>query len=148
MSLRARLLAVLVSLTALGLVVAGIATYASLHSFLVDRVDRTAQGAAEAISRSLEHGRPGPGGLDAIGEANPGIYVGAVDTTGTVRWAAIGTRPGDTPLPQPDLSATQATAAAADGDPITVAGGDRAAPSSASRSSRSPPASCSSSRRR
>ena len=43
-----------------------------------------------------------------------------VDTNGTVRWAAIGTRPGDTPLPQPDLSAKEATAAAADGDPITV----------------------------
>jgi two-component system OmpR family sensor kinase len=121
MSLRARLLAVLVSLTAIGLVVAGIATYAALQSFLVDRVDRTATGAAEAISRTLERGRPGgPGGLDAIGEANPGIYVGAVDAAGTVRWAAIGTRPGDTPLPQPDLAAARASAAATAADPITV----------------------------
>ena len=39
MSLKARLLAVVVSLTALGLVVAGIATYLALSSFLVDRVD-------------------------------------------------------------------------------------------------------------
>ena len=107
MSLRARLLAVLVSLTAIGLVVAGIATYASLRSFLVDRVDRTATGAAEAISRTVERPRPGGlGSLDAIGEANPGIYVGAVDTTGTGPLGRDRRRgPGDTPLPQPNLSA-------------------------------------------
>ena len=121
MSLRARLLTVLVSLTALGLIVAGIATYASLRSFLIDRVDRTVTGSAQAIERSLERGRAGPAGLDAIGEANPGIYVGSVDAGGTVRWAAIGTRPGETPLPQPGLSAGQATAAAGGRDPFTVA---------------------------
>ena len=119
MSLKARLLAVVVSLTALGLAVAGIATYAALHSFLFDRVDRTASASADAIVRSLERGRPGPGGLDAIGTANPGLYVGSV-LGGTVRWAAIGVRPGDTPLPQPDLSPERAVAAAAAGDPITV----------------------------
>ena len=120
MSLRARLLTVVVSLTALGLIVAGIATYASLRSFLVDRVDRTAEGGAEAIARSLERGRPGPGGFDAIGASNPGLYVGSVDAAGTVRWAAIGTRPGETPLPQPGLSAQRATAAAVHGHPVTV----------------------------
>ena len=120
MSLRARLLAVLVSLTALGLIVAGIATYASLRSFLVDRVDRTAEGGAQAIARSLERGRPGPAGFDAIGASNPGIYVGSVDAAGSVRWAALGVRPGETPLPQPSLSARQATAAAPGGRPFTV----------------------------
>ena len=118
MSLKARLLAVVVSLTALGLIVAGIVTYAALRSFLVDRVDHTASGSAEAIARSLERGRPGPGAFDAIGTANPGLYVGSV-SDGTVRWAAIGTRPGDRPLPQPNLSAERA-AGAADGGPITV----------------------------
>ena len=73
MSLKARLLAVVVSLTALGLVVAGIATYAALRSFLGDRVDHTASRSAEAIARSLERGRPGPGAFDAIGTANPGL---------------------------------------------------------------------------
>ncbi len=119
-SLRARLLAVIVSLTAIGLVVAGIATYASLRSFLVDRVDRTAAGSAQAIARSLERGRPGPGAFDAIGAANPGIYVGSVDQSGVVRWAAIGTRPGSTPLPQPGLSGERAVTEAPGGDPFTV----------------------------
>jgi two-component system, OmpR family, sensor kinase len=116
-SLKARLLAVVVCLTALGLVVAGAATYLALSSFLVDRVDRTATGTAGAIARSLEHGRGGLPGLDAIGQANPGIYVGGVEQ-GAVRWAAIGTRPGDTPLPQPNLSPDRAQDAAGDG-PIT-----------------------------
>ena len=120
MSLRARLLAVLVSLSAIGLIVAGIATYASLRSFLVDRVDRTVTGGAHSIQRSLERGRPGPGGFDAIGAANPGIYIGSVDANGRVAWAPIGTRPGETPLPQPDLSAERATGTAVGGHPFTV----------------------------
>jgi len=120
-SLRARLLTVVVSLTAIGLIVAGIATYASLRSFLVDRVDRTVTGGAQAIERSLERGRPGPGGFEALGAANPGIYIGSVDAGGVVRWSPIGTRPGEKPLPQPGLSAERATAAAAGGQPFTVA---------------------------
>src|SRR5262245_10885545 len=120
MSLRARLLAVVVSLTALGLVVASFVTYKQLQTFLVDPVDRTAEGSADAIAHSLEHGRPGPGGFDAIGLTNPGLYVGAVLQNGTVQWAAIGTRPGDTPLPQPNLTATRARTAAALDETITV----------------------------
>ncbi len=120
MSLRARLLAVLVSLTAIGLVVAGVATYAALQSFLVDRVDRTALGSAQAIARSLERGRTGPGSFDAIGAANPGLYVGSVDTAGTLRWAAIGTRPGETPLPQPNLTSKRVTGAGDQRHPFTV----------------------------
>ena len=121
MSLRARLLSVVVSLTAVGLIVAGIATYASLRSFLVDRVDRTVAGGAAAIERSLERGRPGsPAGFDALGAANPGIYIGSIDASDVIRWAPIGTRPGETPLPQPDLSTERAKAAAAGGEPFTV----------------------------
>ena len=120
MSLRARLLTVVVTLTAVGLVVAGIVTYASLRSFLVDRVDRTVTGGADAIERSLERGRSGPGGFDALGAANPGIYIGSVDGDGIVRWAPIGTRPGANPLPQPDLTAERATSDAVGGDPFTV----------------------------
>jgi len=119
-SLRARLLTVVVSLTAAGLIVAGIATYASLRSFLVDRVDRTVTAGAQTIERSLGRGRPGPGGFDALGEANPGIYVGSVDTGGVVRWAPVGTRPGETPLPQPVLSAERARAAVEGDEPFTV----------------------------
>lgn len=121
MSLRARLLTVVVSLTAVGLIVAGIATYASLRSFLVDRVDRTVTAGSQAIERSLERGRPGPRGFDTLGAANPGIYIGSVDAGDVIRWAPIGTRPGETPLPQPDLSVERAKAAAARGEPFTVA---------------------------
>ena len=120
MSLRARLLTVVVSLTAAGLIVAGIATYASLRSFLVDRVDRTVTAGAQSIERSLGRGRAAPGALDALGEANPGIYVGSVDTGGVVRWAPVGTRPGATPLPQPVLSAERAREAVDRDDPFTV----------------------------
>jgi two-component system OmpR family sensor kinase len=122
-SLRARLLAVLVSLAAVGLIVAGIATYASLRSFLVDRVDSTVTGSAQAIERSLERGRPGPGGLEALGASNPGIYIGLVDA-GRISWAPIGTRPGLTPPPHPDLSVERATgveSAEGDAHPFTVA---------------------------
>lgn len=118
MSLRARLLTVLVSLAAVGLIVAAIVTYASLRSFLIDRVDHTVTGSAEAISRSLERGRPG-GGFETLGAANPGIYIGSA-ANGRVAWAPIGTRPGATPLPQPDLSANRATGEAVGGDPFTV----------------------------
>src|SRR4051794_7868690 len=64
MSLRARLLTVVVSLTAIGLIVASVVTYQQLRTFLVDRVDRQAQGSAEAIAQSVEHGRVGPGVFD------------------------------------------------------------------------------------
>ena len=79
-----------------------------------------AQGTAEAIAHSFEHGRPGPGGLDAIGTANPGIYVGAFNSAGTVNWAALGMRPGDVPLSQPSLPAGSANGAAARTAPFTV----------------------------
>jgi two-component system OmpR family sensor kinase len=118
-SLRARLLTVLVSLAAVGLIIAAIVTYVSLRSFLIDRVDHTVTGSAQAIARSLEHGRPGPGGFDAIGAANPGIYIGSA-ADGRVAWAPIGTRPGATPLPQPDLSLKRATGEAVGGQPFTV----------------------------
>ena len=120
MSLRARLLTVVVSLTAVGLIVAGIATYASLRSFLVDRVDRTVTAGAQSIERSLERGRVGPGGFDALGAANPGIYIGSVDASGIVRWAPVGTRPGETPLPQPVLSAQRAKRPPMEAGPFTV----------------------------
>jgi two-component system OmpR family sensor kinase len=119
-SLRARLLTVLVSLTAIGLIFASIVTYQQLRSFLVDRVDHQAQGSARAIAQSLEHGRPpGPGVFDAIGSANPGLYVGVV-AGGTVRWQPIRTRSGETALPQPDLPASRATAGGPGGGPFTA----------------------------
>ena len=49
-------------LAAVGLIVAGIATYAALRSFLVDRVDRTLAGVAPSVARSLTARRPGDRG--------------------------------------------------------------------------------------
>ena len=43
---------------------------------------------------------------------------GMVDEDGRVVWAPIGTRPGETPLPQPDLDAERATGSAVAGDPL------------------------------
>lgn len=123
MSLRARLLAVLVSLAAVGLIVAGVATYASLRSFLIDRVDRTATATARAIERTVERGRVGPGGpggFEALGAANPGIYIGSVHMGGHLVWAPIGVRPGDRPPPQPDLPVERATGVGVDAHQFTV----------------------------
>ncbi len=120
MSLRARLLTVVVSLTAVGLIVASVVTYQQLRTFLVDRVDNQAQGSAEAIAQSIEHGgRVGPAVFDAISAANPGVWVGGA-AGGKVSWATVRTRPGQTPLPQPDLPAGRTSVAAA-GKPFTVA---------------------------
>lgn len=122
MSLRARLLAVLVSLAALGLIVAAVVTYASLRSFLVERVDRTVSGNALALARSLDlRGRLDPGDVDALGASNPGVYIGLATVGRPVRWAPVGVRPGDQPPPQPDLAPERATGAAAERHPFTVA---------------------------
>ena len=58
MSLRARLLVVLVVLAAAGLLAADIATYTALRSSLFDRVDRSLESSATAVAQSL--GRRGP----------------------------------------------------------------------------------------
>jgi two-component system OmpR family sensor kinase len=128
-SLRSRLLTVLVSLTAVGLVVAGIATYASLRSFLIDRVDRTVAGNATALARSLEvRGHLDPGDVDALGASNPGVYIGLAVSGQQLRWAPIGVRIGETPPPRPDLPVTRAAGAEAGEHPFTVpavSGGSR-----------------------
>ena len=119
--MRARLLAVLVSLAAIGLIVAGIATYASLRSFLVERVDRTVTGNARALAHSLdERGRLDPGDLGGLGASNPGVYIGLAAAGQQVRWAPIGVRPGETPPPQPNLPVDRATGGSAEADPFTV----------------------------
>jgi two-component system OmpR family sensor kinase len=65
LSLRARLLLAVISLAAVGLVVANVVTYTSLRSFLVDRADA----ALEEDARSLRG--PGPGAR----RAPPGVAV-------------------------------------------------------------------------
>ena len=94
LSLRTRLLAVTIALAALGLTVAGVVTYSSLKSFLVDRVDdqlrATAQGPAlVALSDAERFHNPLPGGPGREHEPGPGdlpqnVYVAVYDSSGTV----------------------------------------------------------------
>jgi two-component system, OmpR family, sensor kinase len=53
-SLRARLLACLLALAAVGLLIAGAVTYAEQRSFLLDRVDQQAQAALPPLSKQLD----------------------------------------------------------------------------------------------
>src|SRR4051812_8152311 len=68
MSLRARLLGVLIALAALGLIALAAITYAEQRSFLTDRVDEQTRAAVSAVNHELEPntfpGRPPvfPGG--------------------------------------------------------------------------------------
>ena len=125
MSLRARLLAVVVSLTAVGLVVASIVTYQQLRSFLVDRVDRTRPRRAPRRSRSRSSTGEGqdPGGLrrDRVPPIPASTSVRRHD--GTVQLGRRSERgPARRRCPQPDLTADRATAAAtAEDGPFTVA---------------------------
>ena len=62
MSLRARLLAVLLVAAALGLIVLAAVTYAEQRSFLYNRVDDQAQAALPAVRHALEPDQQFPGG--------------------------------------------------------------------------------------
>jgi two-component system OmpR family sensor kinase len=102
MSLRARLLVVLVVLSAAGLLAADVATYLTLRSFLFERVDRTLDTSAAGISRT-----PGPPGagierLARLGVLTPGMYVEIRDRDGTVLVSGVLRRPGET-APTPEL---------------------------------------------
>jgi two-component system OmpR family sensor kinase len=75
MSLRARLVTGLLALTALGLVVAGVITYAEQRSFLLDRVDQQARAALPAVSHALDQrgvSVPGFGGVQGPFGTAPG----------------------------------------------------------------------------
>jgi two-component system, OmpR family, sensor kinase len=56
LSLRARLVLGVIALATIGLAVADVATYASLRSFLVDRMDKTLEDGHFGVERSFEHG--------------------------------------------------------------------------------------------
>jgi two-component system OmpR family sensor kinase len=104
-SLRTRLVAITVALAAVGLIVAGVATYAALRSFLVDRVDRTLAASTPGISRALTRG--GPGGGASIGQAGqltPGLYVAVRDPSGRQLFGQALTPPGQ-PAKTPKLPA-------------------------------------------
>ncbi len=96
MSLRARLLVVLAVLAVAGLAAADAATYYSLRSFLVARVDRSVEAGATSIQRSLlTRGRIDPGELGSLSSVTPGLYIGGVLDNGSVRWVQAAPRPGE-----------------------------------------------------
>jgi two-component system, OmpR family, sensor kinase len=86
-SLRARLLVAMLLVTTAGLLVADVATYRYLASFLYDRIDTQLVAAAGFAPRMLEG--PGFAGGEPPGDAGgPGgfssLYVGLLDANGTV----------------------------------------------------------------
>jgi two-component system OmpR family sensor kinase len=109
MSLRARLVLGVFALAALGLAVADVATYASLRSFLVERVDRNVTASAQTLVRSL--GRRGAGeiALEQLAATTPGVNVGLRSPDGSVRWDVLRPRLGATVSPPPFVPVESAT---------------------------------------
>lgn len=121
LSLRARLLVLLVVLAALGLAVAGFASYRALHNYLYDRVDQQLEAAVMPLSIRLSQEvggaeapdfgpRPGPGaGAGPSGGLPSGTY-GQLQTAGGTVVAHTPARLLGERLPLPqvpsDLTAT------------------------------------------
>jgi len=88
MSLRTRLLLALLGLVAAGLLVAGVATFTSLRSFLLDRVDQQLREAREPVVLSLSSASQLPGVTQGPGGPRvnlpPGTYGALLDSSGTV----------------------------------------------------------------
>ena len=125
MSLRTRLLLVLAALAAAGLTVAAFATYASLESFLVRRVDRTTEASARALAVSLEQrGHPDRGSLEQIGSSTPGLFVGLKRADGEAEWLPIGTPPGEEPPPEPRLDRASDVSSDPNGATVTLGAAD------------------------
>ncbi len=120
LSLRARLLLAVVALAAVGLLVADVATYSSLRSFLLDRTDSTLDETAHTLRR------PGPGG--GIRFAPPGTFVQVRSLDGSTVIATLpgATVPGESaPSPAMPDTVTPPTGSTTDGEAVryfTVAG--------------------------
>ena len=88
-SLRARLIAVLLAVAAVGLLVLAAVTYAEQRSFLLERVDQQLAGAPPAMERVLTEGfRPEPDRRAATArrpaaDLPPGTYGELRDATAT-----------------------------------------------------------------
>ena len=103
MSLRARLLITTVGLVAAGLLVANLATYRFLSSFLLDRVDEQLVQAGPFAVRALfpEEDFPGLGRIPDV-SLPPGTYADFRDRSGDIRrWTFFGFQR----LPRPELPA-------------------------------------------
>jgi two-component system OmpR family sensor kinase len=99
MSLRLRLLGVVVILALTGLLAADIATYVSLKSFLFDRIDTS----VTANARLLANDRGNPRDLIQAVAANAGTYLGVIQQGTGAQWLPIGA-PGDRPAAAPKVT--------------------------------------------
>jgi two-component system OmpR family sensor kinase len=75
MSLRARLLAASLALLIVGLLIADVATFQALRSFLYDRVDGQLEGARQSLLESLQKGASVEAAVANLGAAAPGVFV-------------------------------------------------------------------------
>ena len=94
LSLRARLVLGVIVLAAAGLAAANVATYTSLHSFLVGRTDQSLQESRRGFDRFLRNGRcedrnDGHGGPP--GGAEPGDFIQVRSQSGGITCSAQGT---------------------------------------------------------
>lgn len=106
MSLRARLLATLAALAIVGLVVADVATYLSLRSFLTQRVDRTVDAGARVLAATAqERGAIASSDLAELAASTPGVFAGVISPGGGATWSPLGIRPGEPAPPAPTLPA-------------------------------------------
>ncbi len=130
LSLRARLVVLLVVLATVGLAAADFASYRALHNYLYDRVDQQLEAAVFPISIELAHeaGEPspgiggGPGGAGGPGPASqlpPGTYGALRDADGEVV-AQTTLRFGREKLPRPSIPSDLTATAARSLSPTTV----------------------------
>lgn len=89
MSLRTRLLLAILAVVAAGMVVAGVATYVSLRSFLLERVDQQLREARVPVATALAGGLAGGLPLGTPGDRPPpnlppGTYGQVRDTSGAI----------------------------------------------------------------
>jgi two-component system, OmpR family, sensor kinase len=128
-SLRRRLVALLVALAAAGLVVVGAVSYAALRSYLYDRVNKQTVSALFAVSREFDDDHPGgpqggPGGPPPDAQVPGGTYGALRDASGkTVDSVTIGAVAGD--ATHPDLPARLPTTTDLDEPKLVNADGFR-----------------------
>lgn len=125
MSLRTRLLLAVLALVAAGFVVAGAATYVSLRSFLLERVDQQLRDARVPVARALSSGPGGDLPFDPSSEGRggnlpPGTFGQVRDTRGSILNTVTFSYGGDEPAPV--LPDPLPTAANTGGETIFFAG--------------------------
>ena len=105
MSLRARLLAATLVLVAFGLVVANIATYSALRSFLYDRLDSQLEAVHRTVDRVVpeRRGMPPEPALRQLEALTPGVFAQVRDPQGRVLASSMGRRFGVPATSAPDL---------------------------------------------